>query len=179
MHERILRFSLLLTIILLLANGGCSKKEKEEPLVCNPTVVSIEETEGIVLNGRNGEIVGVRSYESGRSWGFVNFWENKSNPKDFIVFINEKDFVWLRVDEDDYGYLYAGVYEYSEEHVHMVLYANNEIIEEHYYQYWFTTYTVKKEGFQFEFVILHLKDREGKIMEYYETKVYDYPYGEN
>jgi|GEM_PF-4433443 len=167
-QEKILFITVLVALLVL----GCTRKPTEEPIevVCDPIIIPASEMDSLVLNGIHGEVDSYLNYELGRNWGFVNEWINGDNAKDYLIFVDEETFVWLRVGEDDYGYLYAGTYEYDEERVHLVVYANNEVIEEYNYEYWFTTYIVRRKGHDFDFNILHLRDDNGNVIEYYETE---------
>ena len=154
-------YCILIIGIFTLFISGCttqfgSKSQKE----CEPIVIKIIDTEGLVINGIKESLVG--DYRN-----LQNVWVNIKNPKEYIVIITEKDFVWLRVDEDDYGYLYGGEYENDETSIHLVVYANNEIIEEYTYEYWI------EKGWQ---NTLYLKDESGEVIEYIEMPNWDSSY---
>ena len=142
--------------ILLFILNGCinNSNVKKEDEACEPIIISIEETERLIINGFMGIM-------EGEYWSdlLLNVWVNTENPKEYLIIITEKDFVWLRVDEDDYGYLYGGEYESDEETIHLIVYGKGEVIEEYRYEY------LIEEGWQHR---LYLKDENGVVAEYLE-----------
>ena len=134
---------------------GCTNNSINDG--CAPVFVSIEETKDIVINGKNGTLM------DDVYIGIKNIWWNTSNEKEYLVFVTDNDFVWIRVDEEGYGYSYGGEYSYDEDTLHLVVYANNEIVEEYYYEYWF-------EGTMDR--VLILKDQDGNKTVYEVRKAY-------
>ena len=152
-------FSMIILITLMFSFIGCTNQtdipNKEE---CEERIVSIEETYGLVINGTNGTLMDDIAYK-----GLKNIWMNKSNENEYLIFITDKDFIWIRVDENGDGYLYGGIYECEGDNIHLILYANNEIVEEHYYEYW-----IEESGI----MLLHLINQDENETIYVVRKAY-------
>ena len=176
---RVVRIIKMVVIVIFITS--CSTKPVGEQLeiTCDPLIVPLVETRGLVINGINGNVDAYMHTENNRNYGLINLWKNEKDGKDILAFIDEENFVWLRVDGNGSGYTYAGIYSINENNLHMVVYANNEMIEEYNFNYWFTTYTINKYGIKFEFNILHLDEENGSIIDYKEVEVYYEPMEED
>jgi len=142
----------LMVIVLVIILSGCTKEKIDSSTVesnCAPLIVPVSESKEIVLNGMLGHV-------SGDYWQLIDAWINVDNPKDMIYIFNERDFVWIRIDENDYGYLYGGTYTIDGEKFLLIVYANGEVVEEHNFEY-----LIDEQGY------LRLIDEQGVEIKYF------------
>jgi len=136
--------SLAVLIMLVLLLAGCTEKAQKEACEDTP-VISYE----MVLNGQKADLFGDWRYDT-----LYDFWIGIENEREYLFISSDADFVLLRIEENNYGYLYGGKYTCDGNIIKLTVYANDEVIEEYEFEY-----VIDKQ-------ILTLKDKDGNVIQY-------------
>jgi hypothetical protein len=136
--------SLAVLIMMVLLLAGCTEKGQDGN--CDDTPMVFHE---MILNGQEADLFGDWRYDT-----LYDFWIGIENEREYLFISNDTDFVLLRIDENDYGFLYGGEYTCNEKIIKFAVYANNEVIKEYEFEY-----EIDKQ-------ILTLKDKDGTEIQY-------------